>query len=864
MLVWKKGFQSLIYVFLIFNILLSSVSCSKQPESDSTTASSDAVEQMDSAGDMFVEVDLCDLGSDWVGKSMRTEGTITFLNHASSDRIYFDLDDDGCLAGVWLDKASFEGLEPEKQSLLAMGSNIFVEGSLSSEGGEFFIECTSFGKPTTFTSQLDPTEKWWLKLQTYHEGESPENGSVPIMNITALHDWTSMFWMTRESDEPYWSTAAIQERWNDAHRQGMRVEVVLSIVDMWYVEIGPEDAVYEFAGIDLNGDHIEYQDPIGFVGCTNQHGWQEYLKESMQSAVDMGVDGFIIDDYEGTSRWSSGIPSGLGGWENGPGGCFCADCETGFREFLKTKYSPEELANFGIEDIDTFDYSDYLLERGWTVEKLGDESVKFAGWDAEAEITAPLYQDYADFQNQEIITFTKDLKETILNYTKEKYNKEISWSINKGEQAYGSHKYQSYFDRNIGGIHYFGYPPKGTEGYYYRLEFDIYGAPRLREVPRSLIVVAVMNEYDANNLWTIKDAEAYANKGALIENDYFIIEGESDEKAAEALHTDPEVKFAYNTFYLANDDVFDFTSTNSMAKVAVVYSSPSVKNDMFRHIYSFNGISEILTDLHVQFDPIFIGDGVAYEDNLSKELVENYEAVILPNVFSLTEKQVNTILGYVNYGGTVLAMGEFGVTDENGENLEIPELSALKGQRLTELGEGKFYHLWVDVYRADAVADWNTHGPASAYFTFYIENNHPGVEKFLSLEDEEPIEHISDETAASIRDEISLIIDESISSRVVLDTFSENIGIQAYIRRDSPQKIFLHLINYEYELETDKVFDQENIPVAIELPDGFDVSTVSVISPDFDQAEELDFSFEEGYLRFTVPYLHIWDVIVVK
>jgi hypothetical protein len=726
------------------------------------------------------------------------------------------------------------------------------------------LDFHSLGEPVLPATHMDLTEEWWTHPQSYHIGENPHEGYVPEMNITALHDWATLGEAFAPHPQEWAAEEEIMERWNKAHQEGMRVEAVLSVIDMWFIEYGPEDEVYAYSGINLLGDHIEYNDPVGFVGCTNQHGWQEFTKERIFKAIDWGVDGIIIDDYEGTSRWTSGVGSGMAGAEHGPGGCFCEACEEGFREYLQGIYSEDQLASFGIQDIETFDYSDYLLERGWTMEELGAQSTKFSGWDPAAEIVVPLYQEYADFQNQEVVEFLAELKEESISYASEKYNKEISWSLNASEVTYGAHKYYELFHRNIGGINYFGYPPLGTEGYFYRLGYNIHGNPRLRDVPRHEVVVAVMNEYQTNNLWSLKGAEAYANQGALIEPDFFVIEGVSDEEALSSLHNDPEAKNAYNSFILEQAELFEFQSLTTLAKTAVLYSSPSIHYDMYRHTQSFNGICEILTDLHVQFDPLFIGDGIASPDNLDGDLLQPYDVIILPNVSALTASQADALLDFMASGGAVIGLGRLGELDEHGEALTHEMLRALKSDPLSLEGEGQFLYSYDAVSRREGIADEDFHDPAAMYYAYYIENNHPAVEEFLYLIEEQLTSHISDAAAAEIRSEISALVEQTLDTRVVADTLSENIGVQVYQQMDPAPKIILHLLNYNYELETDTVIEQEEIQVALEAPDSWEVSRVSLISPDFDGEQDLDFVFEDGYLRFTVPGLYIWDVVVIE
>jgi hypothetical protein len=866
---WQpKGKQTTIISLIIVNIALTFgvSSCSQTPLVENMDTSSVSTDETDETIDyekIADLVDICDLSSNITGDIIRVEGKITFLNTADPEGIYFDVESDDCQVGVWLESRAVETLSEEQQDLLVMDGEISVSGMLDYREGEYFLAFDSLGKPVPLVSLVDPTEKWWLKPQTYHNGEGSDLDLIPLMNITVLHDWGSLLEGFAANPDEYWTEASIRERWDEAHAKGMRVEAVLSIIDMWFVEYGPEDEVYEFSGIDLYGNHIEYDDPVGFVGCTNLHGWQEFTKEKIFKAIDWGADGIIIDDYEGSSRWTSGVTSGMGGSENGPGGCFCSACEAGFREYLKDKYTSGELADFEISNIESFDYSEYLNKHGWTIEDLGVESRKFQGWDAKTEIIIPFYQDYADFQNREVVKFLEALRDESKAYAMEKYGREISWSENAGEVTYGAHKSYPYFDRNVGAIWQFGYPPKGSEGYYYRLGFDLYGAPRLREVNRHPVVVAVMNEYQTNNLWLIKSAEAYANTGALIEYDYVTIEGASDEVALASLTNNPETKNLYNTFFLENETVFDFNSLESLAKTAVFYSSPSVHYDMYRHTQSFNGICEILTDLHVQFDPIFIGDGITYPDSLTAEDLRDYELIFLPNVYALTDNQAERLIEFMNAGGSIIALGDFAIVNENKEPLNNAEMLSVIGKENQPVGSGYFTQKQTDVFSADGVVEENLRDIAAVYYQYYIEDNHPLVEQFFYLIDEEPNVHISDVTAAGIREEISGLVESAVTVRMVQDNLSENIAVQAYAH-SNPEQIIVHLLNYNYDLETDTVIEQENIKLGINVPEDFDVTNISLISPDIEGREVLDFTNENGFVQINVPFIYIWNVIFIE
>ncbi|MEM6765085.1 MAG: T9SS type A sorting domain-containing protein [Bacteroidota bacterium] len=105
--------------------------------------------------------------------------------------------------------------------------------------------------------------------------------------------------------------------------------------------------------LDLNGELIN-SSGTGFLGisfyrmCINDPLWQGYLKRSLETAISNGADGVKFD----TPCGSPGHPQVY--WTGA--GCSCEDCMAMFRTHLDEKYSEEELAEFGIEDIDSFDY----------------------------------------------------------------------------------------------------------------------------------------------------------------------------------------------------------------------------------------------------------------------------------------------------------------------------------------------------------------------------------------------------------------------------------------------------------------------------------------------------------------------------
>jgi len=70
------------------------------------------------------------------------------------------------------------------------------------------------------------------------------------------------------------------------------------------------------------------------------------------------------------------------------------------------------------------------------------------------------------------------------------------------------------------------------------------------------------------------------------------------------------------------------------------------------------------------FDVVMFHDGIHSDDDVSLTALARYERVVMPNVHSLTEKQLDATLGYLHRGGLVTLTGQFGA-DRGAKELSI-------------------------------------------------------------------------------------------------------------------------------------------------------------------------------------------------
>lgn len=107
--------------------------------------------------------------------------------------------------------------------------------------------------------------------------------------------------------------------------------------------------------VDMQGQPLKDPWTKSYGGrfcCPNHPGYATLLLEHARYALDAGVDYFQMDGVQ------------LNDIMRHYGGCFCAHCVKGFREYLAAHSTPEQRAGWGIGDLSAFDYARFLLERG--------------------------------------------------------------------------------------------------------------------------------------------------------------------------------------------------------------------------------------------------------------------------------------------------------------------------------------------------------------------------------------------------------------------------------------------------------------------------------------------------------------------
>lgn len=614
----------------------------------------------------------------------------------------------------------------------------------------------------------------------------------------------SVAWWDRGLTSPDTIRTAVKDEIDRYHAQGIRYIVPISLIDIEDTDdlsvikqVSAE--MMEATVLKLDGSPLVLiKDFAGDPAATqyaydiNHPLWRQYVIEQALAAVDAGADGISIDDVMGNRWWVEN------GW-----GSFNPASEAGFRGYLKNKYSVTELKEMDIDDINMFDYSDFLIERGWTV-----DTIRLDDYPYHADF--PLYDDFLDFQDRATAEFINLIMQTAKEYAQEYYDRPIAFT-ECCEYRDGAAQYvKPYFDILTAGAMY------GKDRYFqhivaYKLGVAASQSPMVAWLGDT---EATFTQYDVPDLYSIYIAEGYANQAQLVGH-------------PERGH--PE---QYHDFIFSHPDIFNFANWESEARIALLYSLTTMAGEPFysgAHTLFFN-LGQLLTDSQYQYDVVF-----SHGDDLAAKQLEQYQVIILPGTYLLTTSEKEALLAFNDGGGTLIYIGE---TMEN-----PPPFAEHEGQQSNI------------IYTSDWVSISNLYCQHIQYQA--TENLAMAFPQFYQPPSEQP----PDMDMFQARADFQNLIESHLDKRVTLSTVGSNIGLVLWRNEGN---LNLHIINYDFDYATGQINEKTDLSLKVDAALFPQPSRVSVISPDYPEVIELPFSIIDGFLCFTVPRLHVWDVIVIE
>jgi len=201
---------------------------------------------------------------------------------------------------------------------------------------------------------------------------------------------------------------------DEAHRCGVKFQGRVELDADWMGMIDFDSNFMESTVRDINDRPAitwwahRYKGHPPYFFCTNAPGYRHYLMYQVRRVMEAGTDWLMID---------SAIPT-IASLNARYGGCFCEHCMAGFRDYLKSKLSDVDRKAWAIDDLQSFNYRDFLLAHGYTDERYRSEILAFPP-------VIPLAQEYFNYQWTEVNALFREFK----RYAQE-FNADVPMSSN--------------------------------------------------------------------------------------------------------------------------------------------------------------------------------------------------------------------------------------------------------------------------------------------------------------------------------------------------------------------------------------------------------------------------------------------------
>jgi hypothetical protein len=299
----------------------------------------------------------------------------------------------------------------------------------------------------------------------------------------------------------------------------------------------------------------------------------------------------------------------------------------------------------------------------------------------------------------------------------------------------------------------------------------------------------------------------------------------------------PEEQRKYVRFYR---DHFDdlYREVENRADVAVLHSFASMAYNNDRPWQSSMLLEQALIQAKVPFDIIF-------DDNL-KDL-SKYRVLALPDQECLADAQVALIRDWVNRGGGLVATGFSSLYTDWRQRRRAFGLSGLIKIEAPRWAGGESEEALPDVA---PVRDEAGQGRAA-----YLPAIRPAVPKPPSVSMTANYWKLPVNSQ-----ELISAVQWAAGGRLSMDVNAPPTVTAELLEQKDKQRLMVHLINYAAE----RTAAIAKIDVRLRLPEGRQVSEVSLLSPDEDGVHKLRAGVKAGDLLFTVPRLQTYSVAVVQ
>ncbi|HPI73134.1 MAG TPA: beta-galactosidase trimerization domain-containing protein [bacterium] len=670
---------------------------------------------------------------------------------------------------------------------------------------------------------------------------------------------------------------------NDVHRYG-----VWEVYDRWqdfaFLGLGekPQDPILWMQREPSGNLHYNYkrkcflerhQDDlqIRYAPCPNNPDWRNLCNAEARNAGRIGFDGYFID--------------------NNIIHCYCAACERRFQDYLRAKYTPDELYQaFATRDYGaitlyhegdlrwwarSFDGFIPWLERKYpqsewpihfdTADSLQEVNVDAAGG-------GMLYGETEQFVAERILSVASPAIFESLRLA----NPALQTPIGRLRWA----ETQMFWNQSIGDMlaemrdagretnpDFFLMPNWGV---FQRIDGAIGRAEDGKDIRRwrhgadwqmfeedyatGLLAPGVLLDYDLE----LRYAFSCGVRAMLLPytlNDPVLEEVHHAEAAASGgsvfvtTFRYPQVREKYRRFFETNADLYEGYSCAGRVALAFFYDQYYYLNiDHFRQVYALN---RFLADQQIPFDYI-------HEGCLDPVQLSRYQAIILPNVVYLSNEQIAALKTYVGQGGTLITIGETATQDLCCR----PRDAAVFNRRIKP---GKRHRHFNDLHQALPHRGIDLDDGLRAVRKLKAGGKGATYQRLAELD------HALHFKRYQLKGPLTDCLAEALGGNPHLMDPMQASGLRHTLwRKQQGRRVLtvLHLVNKNVRLDIEdgprRLQTVTNLKVALPAEPGRRLASAVYRRPDQETAAPLRPSLKQGRVVVTIPYLSCYGVIQIE
>ncbi|MGH2644069.1 MAG: hypothetical protein ACRDE2_08985, partial [Chitinophagaceae bacterium] len=300
----------------------------------------------------------------------------------------------------------------------------------------------------------------------------------------------------------------------------------------------------------------------------------------------------------------------------------------------------------------------------------------------------------------------------------------------------------------------------------------------------------------------------------------------------------------YIHFYREHFGEF-YKSVDNIADVAILHTYATMAHNNGRPYQSTLLFEQTMIQGHIVWDMIFD----QHLDNLSK-----YKVLILADQESLSDTQVRQIESFVKQGGGL-------VITEHSSLYKPPH------RRRSDFGLKDILSVTAPEWPEETRPSKSPVYP-EPLLEMSTERNRVGKGRVVYVPEvipEKPKPPTADMTSEywhlpknwkALIDDIKWASGDNLS----LEINAPHTIVSELMTQKENGTIILHLLNYNVNRQKEVA----NIDVSIRPPKNVQVKSVKIYSPDQIEEQDLAFNVIEQSVRFTVPALHVYDLITLK